>query len=377
MTTVDLDLSGLLRLRLVDVTHRDRDAVVRQLGCPAGPVEGEADLTIHYVERLTGLDGTRYRIGPDDARWIDDGLALARGSGPSRRWSLVPFDRIGSGDPIEIVCEHGIGGGPLLMTAINLVLLARGVLPAHASSFVVGGRGVVAAGWSKSGKTEALLAFMNRGARIVADEWTYVRPDGTLVGLPTPIRLEPWHLAQRPALLDRLHPAERRRIGRLAVMRRGRSLARNVVARGLPGRRVIDEAFDLVLAHDHADVPPAELFEADRAARDIRPDVVFWMTPRDSESISTTVLDGADFATRMAIAHVHHRREFLDAYWRFCYAFPERRNGLVDTMEERERTLLAAMVADREIVRIEHPKPVDLDALADAMAPHIQARAAT
>jgi hypothetical protein len=79
----------------------------------------------------------------------------------------------------------------------------------------------------------------------------------------------------------------------------------------------------------------------------------------------------------MATAHVHHRREFLDAYWRFCYAFPERRNSLVDTMEERERTLLAAMVADREIVRVEHPKPVDLDALADAMAPHIPARATT
>jgi hypothetical protein len=377
MTTVDLDLAGLLRLRLVDPADRDREAIVRQLGCPAIPADGDADLTIRYIERMGARNAESRRIGPGDVRWTDDGLVLVRGHGRSERWALVPFDRIGTSDArVEIACERDIGPVPLLMSAINLTLLGRGVLPLHASSFVAGGSGIVAAGWSKSGKTEALLAFMDRGARIVADEWTYVHADRSLSGLPTPIRLEPWHLAQRPALVERLDPRERRRLGRLSAVRRGRGLASRA-AQKLPGRRLIDGAFDLALANDRVDVALDDLFSPDRRAPTATADVVFWMVPHESSAIETSAVAPSDFAARMATAHVHHRREFLDAYWRFRYAFPDRRNPLVDAMEERELELLETTIGEREVIRVEHPKPVDLGRLADAMSRHLPPRTAS
>jgi hypothetical protein len=372
VTWLDLDLGGLLRLRLVDPADRDRDLVVRQLGTHPTAAEGDADLIVRYVDRVPYRDSPTWRIGPDDVRWTDGGLAIVRGSGRGRRWAIVPFDQIGGRTSVpEIVCESGIGAVPVLMTTINLSLLGRGILPLHASSFIVDGCGVVAAGWSKSGKTEALLAFMARRAQVLADEWTYVRPDGKLVGLPTPIRLEPWHLAQRPELVARLGAAERRRVGRLRAVRRGRGLARTATARGLPGRRVIDGAFDLALANDHVDVGPTELFGRDRRALTARADVIFWMVPRDGDSITTTPVAATEFVDRMAVAHVHHRRDFLDAYWRFRYAFPDRRNALVEDMEERERTLLGALVGGREVIRVEHPKPMDLSDLATSMGRHL------
>jgi hypothetical protein len=46
----------------------------------------------------------------------------------------------------------------------------------------------------------------------------------------------------------------------------------------------------------------------------------------------------------MTFAHVHHRLDFLDAYMRHRYAFPERTSQLVEEMEARERALLDAYV---------------------------------
>ena len=82
---------------------------------------------------------------------------------------------------------RGLPAIPLLVPIVNLTALANGALPLHASAFVHRGTGVVATGWSKGGKTEALLAFSANGARYVGDEWVYVAADGSRVsGIPSP-----------------------------------------------------------------------------------------------------------------------------------------------------------------------------------------------
>jgi hypothetical protein len=123
-----------------------------------------------------------------------------------------------------------------------------------------------------------------------------------------------------------------------------------------------------VLTGDHADIDPDVLFGSDRRATGVSLDVVYWMVPGDGKSIVVTDADPSDVAARMAVAHHHHRRNLLEAYWRFRYAFPERRNELIDDAEARERQLLGEALAGTRVFRVDHPKPVNLDQLAAAMA---------
>lgn len=370
--TREIDVRGLLTVRLAGADERDVAAVERQLGLSAQPAleaqpAEEAQLTVYYVEHLAARDGRLLRVGPPDLRWTEAGAAVVRGRGRARRWALIPFERIGG--PLEIECERGIGRVPHLVSLLNLSLLAQGVVPLHASAFVLNGVGSVAAGWSQSGKTEALLAAMGAGATQVSDEWTYLAPDGQAHGLPTPIRLEPWHLRsafvreRAAAALGRGRMASLRAADRLAgVSAAGRLglLTAGLVRRG---RRL--------LGSDHVDVQPGALFGSAACAAALRLERFYWLVPRNGGESSGTVhvsaVSAAETAARMALAHVHHRLELLDAYWRFRYAFPLRRSELVEQMERRERELLEVALANVPIYRLEHPPGVDFGELRRAM----------
>lgn len=371
--TREIDVRGLLTLRLIGVDGRDAGAVERQLGLPSQPAfeaqaAEEAQLTVRYVERLAARDGRLLWVGPPDLCWTEAGAAVIRGRGRARRWALIPFERIGG--PLEIECERGIGRVPLLVSLLNLSLLARGIVPLHASAFILNGVGSVAAGWSQSGKTEALLAAMGAGATQVSDEWTYLAPDGQAYGLPTPIRLEPWHL-RSDFVRERAAAATSRR--RLLSLRAADRLAAGTSLRrmSLPSTGIVRRGRRLI-GSDHVDIPAQTLFGPISCAAALRLERVYWLVPRagDDRSVSGVGVESVtatETAARMALAHVHHRLEFLDAYWRHRYAFPERRSELVENMEGRERKLLEAALGSLPIYRLEHPPGVSFDELQKAM----------
>ena len=64
------------------------------------------------------------------------------------------------------------------MAILNFTLLSKDCVPLHASAFTHQGKGILLTGWSKGGKTEALLAFAQHGARYVGDEWIILSGDG-------------------------------------------------------------------------------------------------------------------------------------------------------------------------------------------------------
>jgi len=177
-TAIDYDLHGLAGVRVVGATARDAAVVDRQLGPIRGPLRRDPDIVVRFVDHLD-VEGPLRLLGVDDAGFTDDAFLVLRARHKARARVLIPLDRIGR--RCEIVCERGLPAVPLLIATLNLTVLARGALPLHASAFFHEGRGVVVTGWSKGGKTEAVLAFVARGARFVGDEWVYVGPDGATV----------------------------------------------------------------------------------------------------------------------------------------------------------------------------------------------------
>ncbi|MGZ6642067.1 MAG: hypothetical protein ACXVFT_09550 [Solirubrobacteraceae bacterium] len=350
---IDYDLHGLAGIRILDATPRDAAVVDRQLGPIRATLDRVPDIVVRFVDRLDAGAPMRL-LGVDDAGFTEDAFLILRSRHKSRARVRIPMEQVGA--PCEIVCERGIAGVPLLIAVLNLTVLARGALPLHASAFVHDDRGVVICGWSKGGKTEAVLAAMARGARFVGDEWVYVAGDGTRVyGLPEPMRLWDWHLDQLPAVRARIARQDRARLAGLRVAAG--------VARGRRTRR----AQALIGGQRHVDAPPGHLFGADAVALSGSFDRLILVGSWDQPQTVARPIEPAEIAARMAASLAYERAPLLGAYQQFRFAFPELRNPVLDSAADRERALLERVLDGKPSHAIDHPYPVDLAELFDAI----------
>jgi hypothetical protein len=368
-TAVDYDVHGLVGVRLLGAGPRETAAVDRQLGPSRRSLEREPDITVRFVDRLE-LHGPVRLIGLHDAGYTDDAFLVLRSKHKAQ--ARVRFDVARLGDRCEIVCERGLPAVPLLVATINLTALTRGALPLHASAFEVGGRGIVTTGWSKGGKTEAMLTFVSRGARFVGDEWVYVEGDGTRVhGLPEPIRLWDWHLAQLPEVRAKAGTAAVARFrGLRAAADAGTALARRRDGRGKVGTLATRGA-NLVKGQLHFDAPPERLFGAEALALSSAFDRLFLVTSADGPETVAEPVDPAEVAARMAASLRYEREPLMALYEKFRFAFPDRRNEALEGAPAREEELLGRVFAGKPAWEVRHPYPVDFAALHAAMAPHV------
>lgn len=352
---LDFDLHRLAAIRLVGATPGDAAAVARQLGPLQAVVDREPDLVIRFVDGLERSSRVRY-IGLDDAGFTDDAFLVLRSKHKSPARVKIDFSQLGG--PTEIVCERGVAAVPLLIPILNMTLLARGVLPLHASAFVHEGTGVVATGWSKGGKTEALLAFASRGAEYVGDEWVYVASDGARVhGIPEPIRIWRWQLRQLPEYERMIKPAERARLTVLERMLGGESVWR----RGPAGR-----AKALLKGQLYVDVDPERLFG--RLGTMTAPfDRLFLLVAHEEDEVTVEPIDPSEVARRMVFSLQHENLELTAAYLKYRFAFPKSSSYLLDHAASLQRDALAHVLADKPAFVVHHPYPVSLSALFEAM----------
>jgi hypothetical protein len=351
---IDYDVHGLAGVRLLDAGPADAAAVDRQLGGLRAELRRDPDVVVRFVDRLD-VPGPVRLLGLGEAAFSEDAFLLLRSRHKARARVRVDVERAGRG--CQIVSERGIPAVPLLVPIVNLSVLANGGLPLHASAFLHGGTGVVATGWTKGGKTEALLAFMAHGARFVGDEWVYVEPGGGRVhGLPEPIRLWDWQIRQLPAIRARV-PARQRR--RLTALRAAAAGAR---------AREADRVSALLERQRHVDVAPARLFDGPAIALSAGFDRLFLMSSWEEPDIRVRPVAGAEVAARMAFSLEHERAPLTACYEQFRFAFPDRANALIEEAPRRERALLEKVMGGREAFAVDHPYPVRLEGIYEAMS---------
>ncbi len=192
---VDFDIHGLVGVRLVAPSPANVAAVSAQIGPPTSRVLRRPDIVVRYVDRISA--GTLHYVDLGKTASSNAGFILFPEGDGDRKVS-IPFEQIGS--DCEIFCERRVGWIPLLIPIINLTALKKHeCVPIHASAFVHQGTGVLVAGWVKSGKSEALLAFSQHGATYVGGEWVLLSCDGnTMYGLPGTFRMWDWQLGATP-----------------------------------------------------------------------------------------------------------------------------------------------------------------------------------
>ncbi|MGY1671031.1 hypothetical protein [Geodermatophilus sp. SYSU D00710] len=356
--SVDFDLHGFVGIRLLDARTRDLAVVTRQIGPLGRPLDREPDITIRFVDELPEPRRTTYAGWPETGA-ADGVFHLLRGRGGVAGRTRLPMDDVGG--RCEIVCERRVGPVPHLLAVINMTALAKGVLPLHASAFSHRGAGVLATGWAKGGKTEALLALAARGARYIGDEWVYLTPDGAMYGLPEPIRLWHWHVAQLPALRAGLPTSTRARLRVLPTVARA-AAAMGDAGRG-PSASVLRRAAPVVRRQAHVQVPPARLFGDDAVELQGRLDHVLLVMSHDRDEVSIEPIPGAAVAAHMRASLEDERSQFLAVYRQFRFLFPDRRSAVVEQASAIERDLLERLLGGRPAHLLRHPYPIDLDSL--------------
>ena len=358
----DFDLHGIVGVRLVDATPDDVARVRRQLGPIQQSLTRPPDITIRFAERLE--TGPLTYVGVGDAGFDDQHFYVLRGRGSTPAKARFPFDAVGGS--LEIVCERAMPAVPHLLSCINMVALGRGVLPLHASAFEHAGRGILVMGWAKGGKTETLLASMERGASYIGDEWVYLTEDRQMRGLPEPIRLWAWHLAQLPEVLAGRSLRDRTR---LATWRRLASAVESTAnGRAGPGTGLARRAQPVLQRQAFLQIPPEELFGPDRVTLHGRLDVAMLMLSHEAPDIVIRRAGPQELSGRMAASLAYERAQFLDHYRQFRYAFPSRRSETVEAAVAREGELLKALFDGRPAGVVSHPYPCDIAALGLAVA---------
>lgn len=358
MTTYDLH--GILGVELVDARATDAAVVDRQLGPLRGPLPDGPTIRIRFVDRLAHgplrLTGVR-ESGHDGDRFV---VLRSIHKVPAR--AALPL--LDTGQPLEIVAERGTPAIPLLIPLINLTALSTGVVPLHAAAFVHEGRGVLVTGWSKGGKTETLLAFLGHGASYLGDEWIYVRPDGTMSGIPEPIRLWNWHVEQLDDVRLRLPALDRLRLraigGAYAAARLG---ARQLSAAGKAAR--------LLRAQRYVDAVPGTVAGGAMTVGPARIDVVVLVGSWTDAGVATRSLPVSEIVDRMVHSLAYERRELVARTWEHRFGSPGRLPQALDSASEQERLGLTAALTRTRAVAMDHPYPVEIDALYRALAPLI------
>lgn len=367
---VDFDLHGLAGIRLLEPSPSDVAAVGRQLGLVHEQLEREPDIVVRFVDRLA--TGSRIRfVGLGEAAFTDDAFLVLRSKhkAPAR----VELDFTQVGETVEIVCERGLPAVPFLIPILNLTVLAHGVLPLHASAFVHRGTGVVATGWSKGGKTEALLAFAARGARYVGDEWVYVTGDGGRVyGIPEPVRIWGWHLRQLPQYEALVGGANRARLRAIELFLGSERAVRRVRVGKRPSR-ALARLVPLLSRQLFVDVEPERLFGP--VGEQSAPfDRLFFLVSSAAPDIAVEPVDPLDIGERMVFSLQHERLDFTAAYLKYRFAFPAAANPFFEQVEEIQRQALARAFAGKAAFVVHHPYPCSLESLYEAMSPYCEGR---
>lgn len=365
---IDFDLHGIVGIRLVDATRADADAVRRQLGPIEGPFEGEPDIVIRFVDEMDALS-QMYYLDLGDVAFTDDAFYILRGKHKSRTKVKIPFQDIGK--QCEIVCEHGLTAVPHLVDIINTTALGNGFLPIHASAFNYNDAGILVTGWTKGGKTETLLAFMNNGAEYVGDEWVYLSPDGErMAGIPVPIRVWDWHLDDLPVYRKMLDRRDRRRLRILRTLVRATEKGSNM-SKSPKGflSKFMTRIIPLLKRQMFVNWRPEKLFETSAVPMKGSPDIVFFVGCHVSSDVIVTSMDPLDVAKRVYFSMQEERDDFVAIYQRYRFAFPDQPNELIDKAAQLQHEYLMQAVSGKEAYSVFHPYPAPIPELFEAISP--------
>jgi hypothetical protein len=363
---VDFDIHGLVGIRLINPSESDAIAVGRQLGpLNGGTLKRKPDIIIRFKKKLP-LHKLKY-LGLNEIGYNADGFYILNIKKSAAR-IRIPFESIG--DRCEIECETGLPAIPQLISIVNMTLLKKDYIALHASAFDYKDKGILVTGWSKGGKTEALMGFLIKGARYVGDEWVILTKDGqSMYGIPEPITLWDWQIKQLPDICPMLTSSDRLIFKTIHFIGKMHSFfSRGIFKNTLPVK-ILKKAMPNLINQLHVNFPPQKIVKRKNMQLYAAPDTVFFVMSHKAPNICIEPWNSEDIARRMLYSLQYEQRLFFSYYQAFKFAFPDLQNHFLENAPTIQKILLSQALNGKKAYRVMHPYPVSLDSLFRHMKP--------
>jgi hypothetical protein len=358
---VEFGLRDLVSIHLHNPTPRDVAAFRERFGAPLKFTNRAPDVCFRFVERLS-LPPEVCFVG-EEVAFTPEQFFLRRSRSGERALACLPMDRLGLGG--EVVLESGTEP-PLLEEILNLCVLQRGGLPLHASAFEFAGQGCVVGGWPHGGKTAVLIGMIGAGAKFISDDWTFLHSDGAQVfGQPGPIQVRVRYLREFPELLSHVPGGGRTRAN---VLRAGAGAAR-LAGRVPPARRPAARVAHALEERQKLRLDPQALFGAERCLASTRLNsFILCVASGEPEAVARPMLL-SEAVTRTLASLEYERRKLRSHYLQFQFAFPDRKNPLLEQAATLEEERLHQSLEGRQLILLQHPPLASPKALAEALMP--------
>ncbi len=355
--SIDLVVRGVVRVRLLDATPRDVDAVARQIGAERGEIGDVTDITIRFVEQHDTTSDICY-LGLNDVAYDRNEFYVIR----DKRMLRIPFEHIGR--PCEVVCQRGRQSLALLSQIVNLTALRSGTLALHGAAFRYQDTNCLAIGWPRGGKTAALLASLDSGAEYIAAEWVFLGDEGRKMnGAAESIRVRNWHLKSMPEYRSRIGVGDRLRLQSLAWLTRSIEYAGKI----LPSR-LVERLIRMQKQQLYIDVPAEDLIGSSVIPQTASLDKVLFVIKHNAPETVIRPIGTDELVQRLALMHQEERAGLMTYYRKFRFAFPNSRNEFLESADQLEFDLLQRSLAGKSAYMLYHPYDASLHSLAEAIS---------
>jgi hypothetical protein len=118
----------------------------------------------------------------------------------------------------------------------------------------------------------------------------------------------------------------------------------------------------------HVDAEPERLFGGRQPSTSF--DRLFFLVTHDSPETVVEAIEPENVARRMLFSLQYERLDFIGAYLKLRFAFPEALSPLIEDAHVIERERLLDVFAGKPAYIVRHPYPTSLARLYDAMRPY-------
>ena len=365
---VEFNMYGLIGIRLIDPSDHDISRLQNQFGLIQTTLQQAPEISMRFVENFS-VNSLNY-LGLNSTGYLNDKFYLLDKKNGSIQ-AQIPFELIGK--HCEIVCRSGLSTIPLLPEIIMFSLMKKNYIWLHASAFSYNGNSILVMGWEKGGKTESLLAFGNQNGQYIGDEMVALSSDGKkMFGIPIPMAIWEWQIKY----LSKLIPTIKFQYKIVFKIILSFEKIHGIFAKGrlkdfFP-LQILGDALPALKRKLKIWALPSELFKNQQGKQGIAPNKVFLVMSHDQPDISIESCNPEEIAQRMAISNQYERMYFFKYYKAFKFAFPHLRNEFLETIDEKQDTLISHALTGKESYKVLHPYPVSLDELFNKMEPLCQ-----
>lgn len=362
---LDFDLHGIVGIRFISPSSSDVKHILKQLFPFESDLKRDPDITVTFKENWE-LGEINY-LGLDNAAFNENGFyILSNGRVPLK--VKIPFEQIGN--KCEIICERGIVGVPLLNYIINLTFLKNNFLPIHASAFSYNKSNSMIIGWSKGGKTEALLSFIKNGAEYIGDETVFLSANGKeIFGVPVPVSIWEWQFKEIPELIPQLSMHQKIMFNGIHFYEFIYNLLKRLGLKNTVPLKLLEDALPSLRNQLSIRVSPDKLFKGKVSWEKHSIDRVILAVSHSSDEISLTESNKEDIVSRMISSNLYEFESFFSYYTKFKFAFPGVKNDFLENIPRLYKELIPRALAGVKSYRLVHPYPVSFKKLFDVMKP--------